>query len=114
MNRILQATIVMILFGLSACTISPKAVESTSPSYSGNTMNSGIVLCLPAGGFVVDNTFRAAYVALCEKYKFDFPTANVGDLKPIPNGYWYCYDETMADYLAMNKLNRSGFVPTKK
>lgn len=113
--RAVSTTFIACLIASStACTISPKPVRSNMPSYSGNELTSGVVGGFAGGGYIVDDVFRAKWFALVEKYRADFPNAEFTDLKPLPNGFWYCDKETMVEYLAMNELNRSGILPKKQ
>lgn len=110
--RLARLGIVLFLFSFTSCgTVIQKPVDSQSPSFSGNSQDSGIKKVDPHGnGFVVDQNFIDTYNAMVGKYglKFNPPLKeNVGisdceEGKVIDAQHMVCYLR-MARWVRMAK-----------
>lgn len=105
--------IFVLVVCLSGCTIAPKTVESTAPSYDGNAHDSGFKGWAPDGSGIISAAARDRYNDLAKIYGAQFTPAVKFDagVRPGLEGTFLIDKEHLTIFGVMSSLKRMGAAP---
>jgi hypothetical protein len=101
--------LVFFLAWITGCTLVPKFITKSTPSYDGNVQNSGMIGMTTNGYEVVSADVRNTFNELVATYSTSFypPVKRDSGFTPYTNGTFLLDKQNLTIYLEMNLFRRN-------
>lgn len=97
----------VLVLSSTSCTVAPKRVTISQPSFDGNVQNSGFVSQMPDKSWIVTPHWRDRYNDMIDTYGVKWHLKHDDGMKQV-NGQWVVDKQHVTYFLDMNTWRKSG------